>query len=49
MRNLDDNTITDAVLAAMADSPNERLKVVITSLVRHLHDFAREVDLTEDE
>src|SRR6185503_20578701 len=49
MRNLDDNTITDAVLAAMADSPNERLKVMITSLVRHLHDFAREVYLTEDE
>jgi len=49
MRNLDEDTITEAVLASMAGSPNERLKVVMTSLVRHLHAFAREVDLTEDE
>ncbi len=49
MRNLDQNTITDAVLARFADTPDPRLKTIITSLVRHLHDFAREVELTEAE
>jgi hydroxyquinol 1,2-dioxygenase len=46
MRNLDENTITDAVLARHAHADNERLKTIVTSLVRHLHAFAREVDLT---
>ena len=49
MRNLDEDTITEAVLAAMKDAPDERLRVVMTSLVQHLHAFAREVELTEEE
>jgi hydroxyquinol 1,2-dioxygenase len=49
MRNLDQNTITEAVLARHAESGNPRLKTVMTSLVKHLHAFAREVELTEDE
>jgi Protocatechuate 3,4-dioxygenase beta subunit len=49
MRNLDENTITEAVLARHAHSGDERLKTIVTSLVRHLHDFAREVNLTESE
>ena len=49
MRNLDESTITDAVLARHADARSERLKVIMTSLVRHLHAFAREVELTEQE
>ncbi|HEY3164812.1 MAG TPA: intradiol ring-cleavage dioxygenase [Candidatus Limnocylindrales bacterium] len=49
MRNIDEHTITPAVLAAMGDCRDERLLEVMTSLVRHLHDFAREVELTEDE
>ncbi|HTJ93510.1 MAG TPA: intradiol ring-cleavage dioxygenase [Pararobbsia sp.] len=49
MRNLDESTITDAVLARHSDVGNERLKVIMTSLVRHLHAFAREVELTEAE
>jgi len=49
MRNLDENTITDAVLKRHEGASNVRLRAVMTSLVRHLHDFAREVQLTEEE
>ena len=49
MRNLDQNTITEAVLARHANTENPRLKTIMSSLVTHLHGFAREVELTEDE
>ncbi len=49
MRNLDQNTITDAVLARHAAATDPRLKQILTSLVNHLHAFAREVQLTEEE
>lgn len=39
----------DAVNARMADSINPRLREVMTSLVRHLHAFAKEVELTQGE
>ena len=49
MRNLNQDTITQAVIARFADTPDARLKEIITSLVQHLHAFAREVRLTESE
>jgi len=49
MRNLDRHTITEAVVARFADTPDPRRRQVFTSLVRHLHEFAREVRLTEEE
>jgi hydroxyquinol 1,2-dioxygenase len=49
MRNVNQDTITQAVLARLADTPDARLKEVMTSLVQHLHAFAREVKLTEAE
>jgi hydroxyquinol 1,2-dioxygenase len=49
MRNLDEDTITQAVLARLADTPDPRVREIVRSLVRHLHDFAREVRLTEAE
>jgi hydroxyquinol 1,2-dioxygenase len=49
MRNINENTITEAVLARLADTPDPRLKEIMSALVRHLHDFAREVKLTEAE
>jgi len=49
MRNIDEHTITEAVIARFAACEDPRLKVVLSSLVRHLHDFVREVRLTEDE
>jgi hydroxyquinol 1,2-dioxygenase len=49
MRNLNQDTITQAVMARFADTPDPRLKEIINSLVQHLHAFAREVKLTEAE
>jgi hydroxyquinol 1,2-dioxygenase len=49
MRNLNEDTITQAVLARHAGMPNKRLREIMTSLVQHLHAFAREVKLTEEE
>ena len=49
MQNIDQHTITEAVLARHANSANERLKQIMTSLVRHLHAFARDIHLTEEE
>ncbi|GAB3648397.1 intradiol ring-cleavage dioxygenase [Ramlibacter alkalitolerans] len=49
MRNLTQDNITQAVIARFAATPDARLKEIMTSLVQHLHAFAREVKLTEDE
>ena len=49
MRNLVEHTITQAVLDRFSNTPDPRLKQIIFSLVQHLHDFAREVRLTEEE
>ncbi|MBN9473591.1 MAG: hydroxyquinol 1,2-dioxygenase [Bordetella sp. SCN 67-23] len=49
MRNLNHLIITQAVLARHAGTADPRVIEIMTSLVRHLHDFAREVRLTEDE
>jgi hydroxyquinol 1,2-dioxygenase len=49
MRNLDEHTITQAVLERFSNTPDPRLKEIIFSLVQHLHDFARDVRLTEEE
>jgi hydroxyquinol 1,2-dioxygenase len=49
MRNLNQDTITQAVIARFAATPDARLKELMTSLVQHLHAFAREVKLTEAE
>lgn len=49
MRNLTQDNITQAVIARLANTPDARLREVMTSLVQHLHAFARDVKLTEDE
>lgn len=49
MRNLNQDNITQAVIASFANTPDPRLKEIMTSLVQHLHAFAREVKLTEEE
>ncbi len=49
MRNLNQDTITQAVIARLAGTPDARLKEVMTNLVQHLHAFARETRLTEAE
>lgn len=49
MSNFTEHTITQAVVERLADTPDARTKQVMTSLVTHLHDFVRDVDLTFDE
>lgn len=49
MRNIDEHTITPAAIARLSACEDPRLKQIMTALVTHLHDFAREVRLTEGE
>src|SRR5262249_27145636 len=44
-----DKTVTEAVLEQMASTPDPRLKRIMAALVRHLHEFASEVDLMPEE
>ena len=46
MQDLDEFTVTDEALRQMAAIDNPRLKEICYSAVRHLHAFAREVNLT---
>jgi hydroxyquinol 1,2-dioxygenase len=41
-----EETATDAVIGSFAPSTDPRLREILASLVRHLHAFAREVELT---
>jgi hydroxyquinol 1,2-dioxygenase len=49
MRNLTEANLTDAVVARLEKTADPRFKQIMTSLIRHLHAFAREVELTEEE
>lgn len=49
MRNLTEENITEAVVNTFANTENPRVKEILTSLVKHLHAFVREVELTEEE
>ena len=49
MRNLTEQNLTDAVLAKLEGCEDTRFKQIMTSLIRHLHAFVREVELTEAE
>ena len=44
MVNLIQNNITDAVIERFEETPDPRLKEILTSLVEHLHAFARDVN-----
>ena len=46
---VDEKTITDIALEQMTATPNTRLKEIMSCLVKHLHAFAREADLTPEE
>lgn len=49
MRNLTETNLTEAVLAKLAGATDTRFRHLMNSLVRHLHAFVREVELTEEE
>jgi hydroxyquinol 1,2-dioxygenase len=49
MSHYNQEKLTQDVVNAFAGTPDARLRVLMTSLVKHVHAFAREVDLTPDE
>ena len=49
MSDYNQDKLTADVVAAFANTPDPRLREIMQALVRHLHAFAREVDLTPDE
>ncbi len=49
MRNLNEFNITEEVLSRLTETPSPRLLEIMTALIKHMHDFAREVKLTEPE
>lgn len=49
MQNLNEANLTEAVIAAMSGAQDPRFKDVLSSLVKHLHVFIQEVNLTEAE
>jgi protocatechuate 3,4-dioxygenase beta subunit len=49
MRELTPETMTDAVLDQMATTPDPRMREVMAAAVKHLHAFAREINLTPGE
>src|SRR5262249_33675414 len=48
-RDLSGDALIQEVVDSFATASPERFRIVMQSLVRHLHAFAREVQLTEDE
>jgi hydroxyquinol 1,2-dioxygenase len=49
MKTLTENNLTAAVLARLRGAPDARMKQIMTSLIRHVHGFVREVGLTPGE
>jgi hydroxyquinol 1,2-dioxygenase len=49
MKDLAEDNFTNEVLATFEDAESERFKEIMQSLIRHLHTFVREVQLTEEE
>jgi hydroxyquinol 1,2-dioxygenase len=49
MRNVTKDNLTDVFMGYMGEDVNPRLREVMQSLVTHLHDFAKDVNLTHEE
>ena len=49
MRDLTQDNVTEAVLDKIGDNTEPRVREIMEALVRHAHDFIREVNLTSDE
>ena len=49
MREFDEKSITQAVVGRLSECNDPRFKRVMSSLITHLHDFVRDVQLTEQE
>jgi hydroxyquinol 1,2-dioxygenase len=48
-RSTSEDDITAAVLARFAATPDPRLKQIMLALIKHLHEFVKDVELTEAE
>ena len=48
-RNKTEDDITSEVLQRFAETPDPRLRQIMLGLVKHLHAFVKEVELTEAE
>ena len=46
MRDFNEHTATDAVLARLSGCEDTRLKEIMTSVIRHLHAVIREIEPT---
>jgi hydroxyquinol 1,2-dioxygenase len=49
MSDYNQSQLTSDVIKAFSNAPTERLRILMTTLVKHLHAYAREVDLTPEE
>ena len=49
MRNFTETNLAEAVVAKLDGAKDARFRQVMASLIRHLHDFVRDVELTEAE
>jgi len=49
MREFNEETLTKAVVDRLKKTPDPRFREIMSSAVKHLHAFAREVHLTEEE
>jgi catechol 1,2-dioxygenase len=49
VREFNEHNATEAVIARMANCPDQRLKQIMTSVIRHLHAVVREVEPTQEE
>ena len=49
MRDVNKDNITDVFMGYMSEGTNPRMREVMGALVRHLHDFAKEKQLTHEE
>jgi hydroxyquinol 1,2-dioxygenase len=49
MRSVTKDNITDVFMGYLSKDTDPRMREIMGSLVRHLHDFARETNLTHDE
>ncbi len=49
MRDIREDNVTEAVLDKIQDMKDPRLKKVLSAAIKHIHQFARDVELTNDE
>ena len=49
MTHVTKDTLTDAVIATISKDADPRIQEIMTALIRHMHGFVKEVDLSQEE